>query len=72
LYSYIEQNKMFSTDQYGFRSGMFTSLAVYDMHENLLQSAEDSLTTYAVFCDLSEAFDTINHDYTVVETGYLL
>ena len=26
LYSYIEQNKMFSTDQYGFRSGMSTSL----------------------------------------------
>jgi len=53
---------MFSTDQYGFRSGMSTSLAAYDMHENLLQSAKDGLTTYAVFCDLSKAFDTIDHD----------
>jgi len=49
LYSYIAQNKMFSTDQYGFRSEMSTSLAVYDMHENLLQSAKDGLTTCAVF-----------------------
>ena len=49
LYSYIEQNKMFSTDQYGFRSEMSTSLAVYDMHENLLQRAKDGLTTCAVF-----------------------
>jgi len=60
LYSYIEQNKMFSTDQYGFRSGMSTSLAVYDMHENLLQSAKDGFTTSPVFCDLSKAFDTID------------
>jgi len=53
---------MFSTDQYGFRSGMSTSLAVNDMHENLLQSAKDGRTTCAVFYDLSKAFDTIDHD----------
>jgi len=53
---------MFSTDQYGVRSGMSTSLAVYDMHENLLQSAKDGLTTCAVICDLSKAFDTTDHD----------
>ena len=46
---------------------MSTSLAVYDMHENLLQSAEDGLTTCAVFCDLSKAFDPIDHD--TVETA---
>ena len=28
---------------------MSTSLAVYDMHENLLQSAKDGPTTCAVF-----------------------
>jgi len=53
---------MFSTDQYGFRSRMSTSLAVYDTHENLLQSAKDGLTTCAVLCDLSKAFDIIDHD----------
>jgi len=41
---------------------MFPSLVVYDMHENLLQSAKDGLTTCSVFCDLSKAFDTIDHD----------
>jgi len=41
---------------------MSTSFAVYDMRENLLQSAKDGLTTCAVFCDLSNAFDTIDHD----------
>jgi len=60
LYSYTEQNKMFSKDQYGFRSGLFTSLTVYGKHENLLHSAKDGLTTCALFCDLSKAFGTID------------
>jgi len=33
---------------------MSTSLVVYDMYGNLLQSAEDGLTTCAVFWDLSK------------------
>ena len=41
---------------------MSTSLAVYDMHENLLQSPKDGLTTCADFCDLSKAFATMDHD----------
>ena len=63
---------MFSKDQYCFRSGMSTSLAVYDMHENLLQSAREGLTTCAVVGDLSKAFDTIDHDILLLKTGYLL
>ena len=49
LYSYIEQHNMLSTNQYGFRSGLSTSLAVYDIHANFLQNKEKGLTTCAVF-----------------------
>ena len=45
-----------------FRSGLSTSLAVYDIHENFLQNKEKGLTTCAVFCDLSKAFDTLDHE----------
>jgi len=62
LYSYIEQHNMLSTNQYGFRSGLSTSLAVYDIHENFLQNKEKGLSTCAVFCDLSKAFDTLDHE----------
>ena len=61
LSSYIEQHNMLSEHQYGFRSGLSTSLAIYDMHENFLQNTEKELTTCAVFCDLSKAFDTLDH-----------
>ena len=62
LYSYIEQHNMLSTNQYGFRSGLSTSLAVYDIHENFLQNKEKGLTTCAVYCDLSKDFDTLDHE----------
>jgi len=39
-----------------------TSLAIYDIHENFLQNTEKGLTTCAVFCDLSKAFDTLDHE----------
>ena len=53
---------MFSEHQYGFRSGLSTSLVIYDIHENFLQNTEKGLTTCAVFCDLSKAFDTLDHE----------
>jgi len=37
-------------------------LAGYDIPENFLQNTEEGLTTCAVFCDLSKAFDTLDHD----------
>jgi len=51
LYPHIEQHNMLSEHrhQYGFRSGLSTSLAIYDIHENFLQNTEKALTTCAVF-----------------------
>ena len=37
-------------------------MTVYDIHENFLQNKEKGLTTCAVFCDLSKAFDTLDHE----------
>ena len=62
LYSYIEQHNMFSEHQYGFRSGLSTSLAIHCIHENFLQNTEKGLTTCAVFCDLSKTLDTLDHE----------
>jgi len=53
---------MLSEHQYVFRSGLSISLAIYDIHENFLQNTEKGLTTCAVFCDLSKAFDTLDHE----------
>ena len=49
---------MLSSHQYGFRMGLSTTLAIYDMQENL----EKGFITCTIFCGLSKAFDTIDHD----------
>ena len=36
LYTYLEQNSMLSSHQYGFRRGLYTPLAIFDMQENIL------------------------------------
>jgi len=50
-----------SDSQCRFRSALSTSMAIYDIHENLLKNREQQYTTCAIFCDLSKAFDTIDH-----------
>ena len=52
---------MLSEHQYGFRSGLSTSLAIYDIYEKFLQNTEKGLTTCALFYDLSKVFDTLDH-----------
>jgi len=37
------------------------SMAICDIHENILKNREEKYTTFAIFCDLSEAFHTIDH-----------
>ena len=37
-------------------------MAVCDIHENFPKNKEKGLTTCAVFCDLSKALDTLDHE----------
>ena len=62
MYTYLEQNSMLSNHQYGFRRGLSTKLAIYDMREKILENLEKDFITCIIFCDLSKAFDTIHHD----------
>ena len=62
LKTYLEQNSMLSSHQYGFRMGLITTLAIYDMQENILKDLKKGFITCTIFCDPSKAFDTIDHD----------
>ena len=39
LYTYLEQNTMLSSHQYGFRMGLSTTLAIFDM-QNILENLQ--------------------------------
>lgn len=62
LISYLEKNNLLSKNQYGFRPGLSTENALYDVSQFSYESLDNGLKTIAVFIDLAKAFDTIQHD----------
>lgn len=62
LLSYMDKYNILDGNQYGFRSNHSTSLALFDMVENITESIDQGNYTAGVFIDLKKAFDTINHN----------
>ena len=61
LMTYLTKFNLLCHQQFGFRQGRSTELALIHFIENIKQSINDSLVVGAVFIDLTKAFDTINH-----------
>lgn len=61
LVNFLETQNIFSTSQYGFRKGKSTTKAAFKMIEEILQSLDDKENTVGIFCDLSKAFDCVDH-----------
>ena len=61
LYSYLEENKLLSKNQYGFRKNLSTGLAIFDVLKQLYTNWNECKFTGCVFVDFSRAFDTIDH-----------
>jgi hypothetical protein len=56
----LRYNILFKS-QYGFREGHSTTHAVIDFVNSINEALDEGKLSYGVFCDLSKAFDTINH-----------
>ena len=65
LYNYLEKFNILSSNQFGFRSGHSTTLAVLNLVESIQNAIEQRKTTIGVYLDLSKAFDTVNHDILI-------
>ena len=61
LTSFFDKFEILTQQQYGFRNGYSTTLALADVHENLLQNIDESLVTCTILMDFSKAFDSVNH-----------
>ena len=57
----LEDNKMLTSCQFGFRKRYNTELAVTLLTDNIRRAMDHRKLTDAVFIDLQKAFDTVEH-----------
>ena len=62
LYYFFQSNGLFYDKQFGFRKEHNTIDAITTFTNDIIKSVEAKHSALAVYCDLSKAFDTINHD----------
>ena len=61
LMNFLDENKLLSTRQFGFRAKMSAELAATLLLDDIRKNVDKGQLVGAVFVDLSKAFDTISH-----------
>ena len=61
LYEYLENNEFLSSQQFGFRRSRSTSSAVVYFTDIVRKNMDRAHLAGALFIDLSQAFDTVDH-----------
>ena len=65
LYGYLSESKLLTQNQFGFHPKLSTVTVLAHFTDNILQSLDSGCMTGAVFIDLSNAFDTVDHEILV-------
>ena len=60
ILSFFKKYKIINENQYGFRQGYSTELALAKFHEDTLNNLDNSYATCALLLDLSKAFDSVD------------
>ncbi|CAB4042417.1 Hypothetical predicted protein, partial [Paramuricea clavata] len=58
VYEYLQEHDLITSEQFGFRPKLSTSIALTQLTEEILHNLDNKLVTGAVFIDLRKAFDT--------------
>ena len=62
LTSFMNEKRLLYVGQYGFRKKHSTSMAIFELVEEITIAMDNSMSTVAVFIDLKKAFDTVDHN----------
>lgn len=61
LYKYLQKHKLLSSNQFGYRKGVSTAEALFEIIEEIVQDDHQN-PNLAVFCDLTKAFDLVDRE----------
>ena len=65
LTEYLTEYNLISECQFGFRPQFSTELAIHTLCQNIYNALDNKSYQLTVFCDLSKAFDTIDHSILI-------
>ena len=70
LYDYFQSNNLLYKSQYGFRKHHSTEFASLELVDTMQQQLDIKLDSFAVFLDMSKAFDTLDHEILMQKLSF--
>jgi hypothetical protein len=70
LKQYLVSNDILVAEQHGFCDRMSIENAIFRLTELILQAWNNRELIRGLFCDLSEAFDCVNHELLIQRLGF--
>ena len=70
LYSYLTARILLCGNQYGFRKNSSTEDAAIDLIDKIANHLDTKSLPFAIFLDLSKAFDTLDHNILLQKLRY--
>ena len=67
LYAYFDKINFLFKNQYGFRSGSNTTLAIFNVLTDFFYTFNNKLYTVAIFLDIQKAFDSVDKDILLLK-----
>ena len=71
LVDFMNKFNLLFKDQYGFRKGYSTDLAIIRITNYILKALDDRNHVIGVYMDLAKAFDTLNHNVLIAKLDHL-
>jgi hypothetical protein len=63
-------NKILSVKQHGFTKKGFTETFIFYLTNNILEALNDSKQVGDIFCNLTKAFDSVNHEILLTKLDF--